>query len=246
MKEFAEEGNRAQTLVVELERAASPELSNAVAECGGSSAAALLLCQWMRSPHAFVGNVRHDLDCNSDHMVSKMEFRRWSKDGVLIALLTSMARARTPMSISSSKLVAVSHTDAHIPAAAAAAAAAAILAPAPAVAAHVCSSAPAPPPPPPPDCPYVQWTAFKARKSNGKLVSISAGDALVVMKGPAFSDQCEEFYQKWRLDMRGSRARPVAGFEDASAEINFITMEIQGKIIGICSACWPPSAHSFG
>jgi hypothetical protein len=212
----------------------------------------------MRSPDAFVGDVRHDLDCNSDQMVSKMEFRRWSKDGVLIALLGSIARARTQVSTPSSELGVVSHTDAHIPAAAAAAAAAtataaaAILAPAPAAAALVCSSAPAPPPLPPPDCPYVQWTAFKARKSNGNSVSTSAqpdaGDALVVIKGPAFSDHCEEFYQKWRLDVRGggSSARPVAGCDDVSAEINFITMEIQGKNIGICCACWPPSPHSFG
>jgi hypothetical protein len=241
LKEFADEGNRAQSLLVELQRASSPVLSNAFAEYGGSSAAALLLSQWMRSPDAFVGDVRHDLDCNSDQMVSKMEFRRWSKDGVLIALLSSIARARTPVSIPSSELVVVSHTDAHIPAAATAAAA--ILPPAPAAVAHVCSSAPAPPPPPPPDCPYVQWTAVKARKSNGNSVSISAqpdaGDALVVMKGPAFSDRCEEFYQKWRLDVRGgcSSARPVAGCDDASAVINFITMEIQGKSIGICCAC---------
>ena len=209
-------------------------LSNAVAECGGSSAAALLLSQWMRSPHAFEEAVRQDLDCNSDHMVTKMEFRRWSKDGVLIALLSSLARAHTPMSFPSSQSVAVSHTDAPIPAAAAATAAPA---PAPAAAAHVCSSAPAPPPRPPPDCPYVQWTAFKARNSNGNSVSTStqsgAGDTLVVMKGPAFSDHCEECYQKWRLDLRASSARPVAGCEDASAEINFITMEIQGKSIGI-------------
>ncbi len=234
MKEFTEEGNRSASLIVELQGAGSTPLTHALVDCGGASAAISLLGQWMRSPHAFVDAVRHDLDCNSDHMVSKMEFRRWSKDGVLIALLNTIAPAGTATPTPPSESLAVFHTHACIPAATAAGG----LVLAPAAAAPVCSSAPASQPPPPPDCPYVQWTAHKAVSTSAQA---DAGEKLVLLKGPAFSDHCEEFYQKWKLDPRASRARLIAGCEDTSAEINYVTMEIQGKSIGSWSkSCLPP------
>lgn len=245
LKEFTAEGNRSGALMLELQGQLQPPLLESLASCGGAAAAASLLHEWTRSPHAFVDAVRRDLDCNDDRMVSKMEFRRWAKDGVLIAVLASAARARAATPPLSSDPPPALDADEAAPAAAAA----------PAPTASISGSTPAPVlPAPPPDCPFPQWIAYKpstskldaaaalaASKSGGAVAS----DKIVCLKGPAFSDQCEERYQIWRSDMRACKHADIAGCDDASAELSFISMEIQGKQIGtIIPARFPRNCHA--
>lgn len=235
LKEFSAEGNRSASLMLELQACARPQPADALADGSGGAAAASLLHQWMRAPDSFVEAIRQELDCNNDHMVSKMEFRRWAKGGVLVAVLNSMAHAAaiTPMEPLQATSVPSSHStelaSATTSADSASASASATAAPCGDSGAHVHHQ-------PPPNCPFSQWTAYKPCKSNPDVAAANKADGsdrIIVLKGPAFSDQCEEHYNRWKLDARACKLRRIAGCEDASAELNFLTMEIQGQIIGI-------------
>jgi len=240
LKEFSGEEKRAESLMLQLEGQVQTQILEPLVDCGDPSAAKSLLQHWMRSPDAFCDAIRQDLDCNNDHMVSKMEFRRWSKDGVLAAALKS-----------------ISVTGAVAPTTASEPAIAPIDSPTPALAALEIGCTPVlfPPPnpepvaqtdsptrpdhvpilaayasgtsafAPPPQCPFSQWTAFKPGQSKLETDRI-------LLKGPAFSDQCEERYQQFKLNMRMSRHRHIIGCEDVTAEICFVAMEIQGQSIG--------------
>jgi hypothetical protein len=225
LKEFSVEGDRVGTLLLQLQSPIHPPLADSLVPCGGAAAAASLLHQWMRMPESFTEAVRLDLDCNDDHMVSKMEFRRWARDGVLVALLASAARARAPVQTSSSDAESEQEGGAAAPTSA--------VTPAPKV--SVGGSAPAPAlsapaiPAPPPNCPYPQWIAYKKGSSKPDA---AADDKIIYMKGPAFSDQCEEHYQLWRSNLRSCQQASVAGCDDPTAKLGFFSMEIQGKQIG--------------
>jgi hypothetical protein len=215
--------------MLELQGPNLARFSESLVGCGGASAALPLLREWLQSPNSFIGAIRRELDCDADHMVSKMEFRRWSKDGVLVAVLISMARARSSSASSDSELDA--HDSEHV---------ASADPPKPIVASStaVAHENPAirPQVEPPPNCPYPQWTAYKpaaSGKSTVQAVTSGANDAIVVLKGPAFSDQCEERYQQWKSDMRTIAPRQVVDCGDFSAEINFFAMEICGRNIGM-------------
>ena len=220
LKEFTVEGNRAPFLMQQLKEQSLLPPTAALAECGGPSGAILLLDQWTRSPDAFVHAIRHDLDCNNDCMVSKMEFRRWAGSGVLLAVLNSMARAGTATETASD--------DEAPPACCPAAAPAtqpppAVHAPTPQLHAPALL-------PPPPNCPFPIWTAHKQTKTQPES-SLSASAEGSVLKGPGFSDQCEAHYQAWRSDMKSPTPRHVT-CTDGCAELNFLAMEVKGPTIG--------------
>jgi hypothetical protein len=245
LKEFSGEEKRAECLMLELTGHGQTQPSEQWVECGGASALSCLQ-QWMRSPDAFCHAIRQDLDCNNDNLVSKMEFRRWSKDGVLVAAVKSISLAAASAPTPATDAALVAHVDQPTPATPPAAPVSTV----PALAALESGCAPALPsrisepvahidPPtsdsghscgapalPPPNCPFSQWTAFKQGKS--KLET----DRIMHLKGPSFSDQCEERYQQWKSDVRMNRCSHIVGCDDATAEINFLTMEIQGQIIG--------------
>jgi hypothetical protein len=230
--------------MLELQGPLRPPLLESLASCGGTAAALSLLHEWSHTPHNFVDAIRHDLDCNDDHMVSKMEFRRWAKDGVLVAVLASAARARAPTPPLSSDSAPALDADEAAPAAAVT----------PAPTAGISGSIPALVlPAPPPDCPFPQWIAYRPctpkTDAAAALAAAKSGaatsDKIVCLKGPAFSDQCEERYQIWRSNiMLACKHADIAGCDDASAELSFISMEIKGKQIGtIISAQFPQHSH---
>ncbi len=222
--------------MLELQACAHPQLTDALANGRGGVAAASLLRQWMRAPDAFVEVIRQELDCNNDRMVSKMEFRRWAKDGVLIAVLNSMALADATTPTEQLQATSAPSTHAIELTSATTAAAAASAATDAAAATTPCSEGAIMHPQPPPNCPFSQWVAYKPCKSKPDVAAANKADIsdrIIVLKGPAFSDQCEEHYNRWKLDSRACKLRQLAGCEDASAELNFLTMEIQGEITGI-------------